>query len=64
MVDGTFLGRVGDLMAREVNIRAGRHRVEVRHPDYHSHYQLSDTPGGGVLVVKAVLYKKMDWPPP
>ena len=39
----------------ERNIRAGFHRIEVRHPSYYSFFQEVELPGGSHVVVNAKL---------
>ena len=54
-VDDVLVGKVGDWKSEGKHIRAGFHRIEVRHPNYYSFFQEVELPGGSQVVVKANL---------
>ena len=53
-VDDVLVGKVTDWKA-DKPIRAGFHRIEVRHPNYYSFFQEVELPGGSNVVVNAKL---------
>jgi PEGA domain-containing protein len=54
-VDDVLVGKVTDWKSDGKHIRAGFHRIEVRHPNYYSFFQEVELPGGNSVVVKAKL---------
>jgi len=54
-VDDVLVGKVGDWKGDGKHIRAGFHRIEVRHPSYYSFFQEVELPGGSHVVVNAKL---------
>ncbi|HEY5448191.1 MAG TPA: PEGA domain-containing protein [Polyangia bacterium] len=54
-VDDVLVGKVGDWKSEGKHIRAGFHRIEVRHPNYYSFFQEVELPGGSHVVVNAKL---------
>jgi hypothetical protein len=54
-VDDVLVGKVGDWKGDGKHIRAGFHRIEVRHPNYYSFFQEVELPGGSHVVVNAKL---------
>ena len=54
-VDDVLVGKVGDWKGDGKHIRAGFHRIEVRHPSYYSFFQEVELPGGSRVVVNAKL---------
>ena len=54
-VDDVLVGKVGDWKSEGTHIRAGFHRIEVRHPNYYSFFQEVELPGGSHVVVNAKL---------
>jgi hypothetical protein len=44
----------------ERNIRAGFHRIELRHPGYYSFFQEVELPGGSQVVVNANLHEVVE----
>jgi hypothetical protein len=54
-VDDVLVGTAANWKAEGKFIRAGFHRLEVRHPGYYSHFQEVDLPTGGKVVVTAKL---------
>lgn len=55
LVDDVLVGRVSDWKNDGRHIRAGFHRIEVRHPNYYSFFQEVELPGGSRVVVDAKL---------
>ena len=53
-VDDVLVGKVTDWKS-DKPIRAGFHRIEVRHPSYYSFFQEVELPGGSHVVVNAKL---------
>ena len=54
-VDDVLVGTAANWKADGKFIRAGFHRIEIRHPAYYSHFQEVDLPTGGKIVVTAKL---------
>ena len=54
-VDDVLVGKVTDWKSDGTQIRAGFHRIEVRHPNYYSFFQEVELPGGSHVVVNAKL---------
>ena len=54
-VDDVLVGKVADWKSDGKHIRAGFHRIEVRHPNYYSFFQEVELPGGSHVVVNARL---------
>ena len=54
-VDDVLVGKVADWKSDGKHIRAGFHRIEVRHPNYYSFFQEVELPGGSHVVVDAKL---------
>ena len=54
-VDDVLVGKVADWKSDGKHIRAGFHRIEVRHPNYYSFFQEVELPGGSNVVVNAKL---------
>jgi hypothetical protein len=54
-VDDVLVGKVTDWKSDGKQIRAGFHRIEVRHPNYYSFFQEVEVPGGSHVVVNAKL---------
>ena len=54
-VDDVLVGKVADWKCDGQHIRAGFHRIEVRHPNYYSFFQEVELPGGSNVVVNAKL---------
>jgi hypothetical protein len=54
-IDDVLVGKVSDWTRDGRNIRAGFHRVEVRHPGYYSFFQEVELPEGSQAVVNAQL---------
>jgi hypothetical protein len=54
-VDDVLVGKVSDWKGDGKHIRAGFHRIEVRHPNYYSFFQEVELPGGSHVVVQARL---------
>jgi hypothetical protein len=53
-VDDVLVGKVTDWKG-DKHIKAGFHRIEVRHPNYYSFFQEVELPGGSRVVVNAKL---------
>lgn len=60
LIDDVLAGRAGQWGAPGQLVRAGFHRVEVRHPGYHSHYAEIDVRDGALVVVEAQLRPLLD----
>jgi|SRR3954469_21982430 hypothetical protein len=54
-VDDVLIGKASDWSKEGHHIRAGFHRIEVRHPGYYSFFQEIELPEGSQAVVKAEL---------
>jgi len=54
-VDDVLVGKVSDWKGDGRHIRAGFHRIEIRHPNYYSFFQEVELPGGSQVVVNAKL---------
>jgi hypothetical protein len=54
-IDDVLVGRVSDWKGDGRQIRAGFHRIEIRHPNYYSFFQEVELPGGSHVVVNAKL---------
>jgi hypothetical protein len=54
-VDDVLVGKVSDWKGDGKQIRAGFHRIEIRHPNYYSFFQEVELPGGSHVVVDAKL---------
>jgi hypothetical protein len=54
-VDDVLVGKVSDWSKEGRFIRAGFHRIEIRHPGYYSVFREIELPEGGQAVVKAPL---------
>jgi hypothetical protein len=54
-VDDVLVGKVTDWKSDGKQIRAGFHRIEVRHPNYYSFFQEVEVPGGSHVLVNAKL---------
>jgi hypothetical protein len=54
-VDDVLVGKVSDWKGDGRQIKAGFHRIEVRHPNYYSFFQEVELPGGSHVVVNAKL---------
>ena len=55
-----LVGKVTDWKSDGKQIRAGFHRIEVRHPNYYSFFQEVEVPGGSHVVVNAKLRELME----
>jgi hypothetical protein len=54
-VDDVLVGKANDWKGDGKQIRAGFHRIEIRHPNYYSFFQEVEVPGGSHVVVNAKL---------
>jgi hypothetical protein len=54
-VDDVLVGKVSDWKSDGRHIRAGFHRIEIRHPNYYSYFQEVELAGGTQVVVNAKL---------
>ena len=54
-VDDVLVGKVSDWKGDGRHIRAGFHRIEIRHPGYYSFFQEVELPEGGHAIVNAQL---------
>lgn len=60
LVDDVLVGRVSEWSQRGRHIRPGSHRIEIRHPNYHAHYQEITATDGAELVIKTELRPLLD----
>lgn len=60
LVDDVLIGRCAEWSQPGRYIRAGFHRVEIRHPDHYSHFSEVEAPDGGAVLVRAQLYPLLD----
>ena len=51
-VDDVLVGSAGEWKSEGHQIRAGFHRIEIRHPGYYSFFQEIELPGGGAHAVR------------
>ncbi len=54
-VDDLLVGRASEFTSKGRTVRAGFHRVEIRHPDYFAHFCEVDVAAGTRAVVTAEL---------
>jgi hypothetical protein len=54
-IDDILVGSAADWVKDGRHIRAGFHRVEIRHPGYYSFFQEVELPEGGHAIVNAQL---------
>ena len=54
-VDDVLVGKVSDWKDDGRHLKAGFHRIEIRHPNYYSFFQEVELPGGSHVVVNAKL---------
>jgi hypothetical protein len=54
-IDDVLVGTVSNWKSGKRQIRAGFHRIEIRHPGYYSFFQEVELPGGSEVVVTAKL---------
>jgi hypothetical protein len=54
-VDDVLVGRASDWKSDGHHIKAGFHRIEIRHPNYYSFFQEVEMAGGSQVVVNAKL---------
>jgi hypothetical protein len=54
-VDDVLVGKASDWAKDGKHIRAGFHRIEIRHPGYYSFFQEVELPEGAHTIVKAQL---------
>jgi hypothetical protein len=59
-IDDVQIGTTREWSAPGRQIRAGFHRVEIRHPGYYSFFQEIDQPAGQVVVVNAQLHELVE----
>jgi hypothetical protein len=55
-VDDALVGHVADWAKDGKHIRAGFHRIEIRHAGYYSYFQEIELPEGAHTIVKAQLH--------
>ena len=55
-VDDALVGHVADWSRDGKHIRAGFHRIEIRHAGYYSYFQELELPEGAHTIVKAQLH--------
>jgi hypothetical protein len=58
-IDDIYGGRA-EAWARGRLVRAGFHRVELRHPDHYNHYAEVDVAEGGVAEVRAEMRRHLE----
>lgn len=54
-IDDVLVGKAADFNKEGREIKAGFHRVEIRHPNYYSFFQEVELPSGSKVVVNARL---------
>jgi hypothetical protein len=54
-VDDVLIGKASDWTKEGLHIRAGFHRIEVRHPGYYSFFQEVELPEGSHTLLRADL---------
>lgn len=59
-IDDVFAGRVSEWSGAVRAIRPGFHRIEIRHPDYFTHYAEVELRDGGAATVKAELRHQLE----
>jgi len=59
-VDDVLVGRAADWNKDGKHIRAGFHRIEIRHPGYYSFFQEVELPEGAHTIVNAKLRPVID----
>jgi len=55
LIDDVLVGKASDWSKEGKHIRAGFHRIEVRHPGYYSYFTEVELKEGSTVVVKAML---------
>jgi PEGA domain len=59
-VDDVLIGKAADWAKDGLHIRAGFHRIEVRHPGYYSFFQEIELPEGSQTLVRADLRQLLE----
>ena len=60
LLDDVPMGRASQWAKPDRFIRAGFYRVEIRHPNYYSHFEEITVADGGSAVVKAELHPLLE----
>ena len=60
LIDDVLIGPASEWAPPGRTIRPGRHRVEIRHPSYFSHYAEVQVTEGGQALVSADLHPLLD----
>jgi hypothetical protein len=60
LLDGVLMGRASQWAKPDRFIRPGFYRVEIRHPNYYSHFEEITVADGGSATVKAELHPLLE----
>jgi hypothetical protein len=60
LLDGVLMGRASQWAKPDRFIRPGFYRVEIRHPNYYSHFEEITVADGGSALVKAELHPLLE----
>jgi hypothetical protein len=60
LIDDVLIGNVNDWAKPGRAIRPGFHRIEIRHPSYHSYFTEIEPRDGESVVIKAELHPQLD----
>jgi hypothetical protein len=60
LLDGVLMGRASQWAKPNRFIRPGFYRVEIRHPNYYSHFEEITVADGGSALVKAELHPLLE----
>ena len=60
LLDGVHMGRVAEWAKPGRFVRPGFYRVEIRHPNYYSHFEELTVVEGGSALVKAELHRLLE----
>jgi hypothetical protein len=60
LLDDVLMGRASQWAKQDRFIRPGFYRVEIRHPNYYSHFEEITVADGGSVLVKAELHPLLE----
>ena len=60
LLDDVMMGRAAEWAKPGHFVRPGFYRVELRHPNYYSHFEELTVADGGSVLVKAELHRLLD----
>jgi len=60
LLDDVFMGRASEWGKPGRFVRPGFYRVEIRHPNYYSHFEEITVADGGSALVKAELHRLLE----